>query len=265
MIPAIKEYVLSILNIFGEYTIFIYTVLRLGIRRPPEWKLFREQFYHIGVCSLTVIAIAGFTTGFVLAAQSIYQLSDKGLEGVTGLLVGKSMVTELGPVLTAFMLTGRVGSAMCAELGSMRVTEQIDALRSMAIDPYYYLVVPRLFAGIFISPLLAIASMVMGVLGGYIIATTLFDMPGTTYMDPLRSQLSVFDVFTGLTKSIVFGIMCITICCFKGMKASGGAAGIGRSTTQSVVTSYILILVWDFLLTMGLNHIYKQLSWSSFG
>src|SRR3990167_749288 len=131
----IKKNTLGLLEIVGEYASLIFEVCVALIRRPPSWGLIREQLFHIGVMSFGVVAITGFTTGFVLAAQSFYQLGEKGLATVTGVLVGKSMITELGPILTAFMVTGRVGSSMCAELGTMRVTEQIDALKSMAINP----------------------------------------------------------------------------------------------------------------------------------
>src|SRR6267154_2315586 len=133
----------------GEWMALILNVIKATIRRPPALKLVLQQLYDIGVASLPVVAITGFSTGLVLAAQSIYQLSDKGLTSVTGLMVTKAMMTELGPVLTAFMVTGRVGASMCAELGSMLVTEQIDALQTMAVNPHRYLIAPRLIAGTF--------------------------------------------------------------------------------------------------------------------
>ena len=134
----------------GEFGRLITDVVWVTIKKPPPWSLLREQLYNIGVLSLPVVAITGASTGIVLAAQTIYQLSAKGLSGVTGIMVSKSMITELGPVLTALMVTGRVGAAMCAELGTMKVTEQIDALQSMAVDPKRYLISPRLISGIFI-------------------------------------------------------------------------------------------------------------------
>ncbi len=130
----------------GEYILLIFKVIIVTVRRPPQWSLIRDQMYEIGVMSLPVVAITGFSTGMVLAAQSYFQLSDKGLVSATGLMVTKAMLVELGPVLTAFMITGRVGAAMCAELGTMRVTEQIDAIRSMAVNPLQYLVAPRFLA-----------------------------------------------------------------------------------------------------------------------
>jgi phospholipid/cholesterol/gamma-HCH transport system permease protein len=209
--------------------------------------------------SVTVVAVTGFTTGFVLAAQSFYQLGQKGLAAITGVLVAKSMLTELGPILTAFMVTGRVGSAMCAELGTMKVTEQIDALKSMAINPNTYLIAPRFIAGTLMVPLLTLFSSIMGIFGGYLIAVYLFHLSPSIYFDPMPSHISTFDIATGCIKSFVFGVILVTVCCFRGMKTSGGAAGVGKATTQSVVVSYILILISDFFLTMGLNMIHQML------
>jgi phospholipid/cholesterol/gamma-HCH transport system permease protein len=246
---------------FLEMIRLIVDVIAASFRQAPSWKLIREQLYHIGVMSLSVVAITGFTTGFVLAAQSFYQLGEKGLSAVTGVLVGKSMITELGPILTSFMVTGRVGSAMCAELGTMRVTEQIDALRSMAINPYAYLVAPRFIAGIFMIPLLTLFSSFMGIMGGYLIAK-MFHMSSAGYFEPMQTHITLFDLATGTIKSFIFGALLVTVCCYKGMKTKGGAAGVGKSTTQCVVTSYILILISDFFLTMGLNLIYQQMRYS---
>ena len=140
----------------GEYVLLLWGVTLATFKRPPNWGLIREQLYNIGVLSLPVVAMTGFSTGLVLAAQSFFQLSDKGLAGATGLMVGKAMITELGPVLTAFMVTGRVGAAMCAELGTMRVTEQVDALETMAVNPHRYLISPRFLSGMVMMPLLTI-------------------------------------------------------------------------------------------------------------
>ncbi|MEM8629182.1 MAG: ABC transporter permease [Chlamydiota bacterium] len=258
---TVRLFLLSLFFSVGEYVRLVIDSTKAVIKKPPAWALFREQFFHIGVMSTLVVAITGFTTGFVLAAQSVYQLSDKGLAGVTGLLVGKAMITELGPILTAFMVTGRVGSAMCAELGSMKVSEQIDALRSMAIDPHRHLVAPRCIAGIIMVPLLTIFSMLMGIWGGYIIAVLWFGMSPATYYNPMPIHITGFDVFTGVFKSLIFGMILVTICCYKGIKTTGGAAGVGMSTTKSVVISYVLILIWDFFLTMGLNAIHAELMW----
>ena len=261
MIVLVRKHSLRILEMIGEYVSLVFDVFGAALKRPPAWSLVREHFFHIGVMSLSVVAITGFTTGFVLAAQSFYQLGEKGLAAVTGVLVAKSMLTELGPILTAFMVTGRVGSAMCAELGSMKVTEQIDAMKSMAVNPNAYLVAPRFIAGILMIPLLTLFSTIMGIFGGYLIAVSFFHMSPATYFDPMQTHINLFDFATGCIKSFIFGILLVTVCCYKGMKTSGGASGVGKATTQSVVTSYILILMSDFLLTMALNMIHQELKY----
>lgn len=238
----------------------ILEVIWVTLRRPPQWSLIRDQSYNIGVTSLPVVAITGFSTGVVLAAQSFFQLSDYGLASATGLMVTKAMMVELGPVLTAFMVTGRVGAAMCAELGTMRVTEQIDALRSMAVNPLRYLVAPRFIAGTFMMPLLTVFSCIMGVIGGYIMAVYYYDMPSSSFLDPLPIHIDNFDFFSGIIKALIFGIIIITISCYYGMTTKGGAEGVGRSTTNSVVICYSVILISNFLITIGLNSSYAFLA-----
>lgn len=237
----------------GEYADLLYDTARVTLRRPPSPFLVLQQLYEIGVASVPVVAFTGLSTGLVLAAQAFYQLANKGLAGLTGVMVGKAMALELGPVLTAFMVTGRVGAAMCAELGTMRVTEQIDALQTMAVNPNRYLVSPRLIAGFFMMPLLTIVSIVMGIFGGYVLTVYYFGMAPVTFLDPMRTHLTYADFFTGMIKAVVFGILIMTISCYKGMKTSGGAAGVGRATTNSVVICYCLILLTNFILTMLLN------------
>lgn len=251
---------LKFLISLGEYIILIVEVIIACFRKPPPWASIREQLYEMGVLSLPVVAMTGFSTGLVLAAQSFYQLSDKGLAGATGIMVGKAMITELGPVLTAFMITGRVGAAMCAELGTMKVTEQIDALQSMSVSPLRYLIAPRFLSGTIMLPLLTVFSVVMGIFGGYLLAVYFFKMAPVSYFDPMQYYMSPFDCIVGLVKSVVFGVLIVTICCFKGLKTEGGAAGVGRSTTSCVVICYTCILVSNFLITMGLNIIKPQIN-----
>ncbi len=244
----------------GEYTVLICDSIYVAIKKPPSWALMREQFYNIGVLSLPVVAMTGFSTGLVLAAQSFFQLADKGLAGATGIMVAKAMITELGPVLTAFMVTGRVGAAMCAELGSMQVTEQIDALKTMAVTPNRYLIAPRLIAGTIMMPFLTVFSIVMGIFGGYLIAVYFFKMAPTAYFDPMTQYVTNFDFVTGFVKSLIFGIFIVTISCYKGMITKGGAEGVGRSTTTSVVICYTCILFSNFLITVGLNLLHDQIN-----
>ena len=250
---------LKIISSMGAWFLLILNVAKLTILRPPSLKLILKQLYDVGVASLPVVAITGFSTGLVLAAQSIYQLSDKGLTSVTGLMVTKAMMTELGPVLTAFMVTGRVGASMCAELGSMVVTEQVDAMQTMAVNPNRYLIAPRFIAGTLMMPILTVFSIVMGIFGGYLISVYYFGMSPITYMDPIPTHVKYFDLVIGIVKGFIFGILILTIACFKGMRTTGGAAGVGKTTTNAVVITYCAILLSNFLLTMGLNILHEQL------
>ncbi len=234
-------------------------VIKVTVRRPPAPSLILKQLYDIGVSSLLVVAVTGFFTGLVLAAQSFYQLADKGLSGVTGIMVGKAMMTELGPLLTGFMVTGRVGAAMCAEIGTMKVTEQIDALQSMSVNPLRYLIAPRFISGFFMMPLLTVFSIALGIWGGYLISVYYFGMAPSAYYDPMPIHITLFDYLTGIVKAFVFGILIMTICCYKGITTTGGAAGVGRATTSCVVITYVCILCVNFLLTMLLNIFHSQL------
>lgn len=254
---------LNFLSATGEFAILIWEVTVATLKRPPNWALIREQLYNIGVLSLPVVAMTGFSTGLVLAAQSFFQLSDKGLAGATGLMVGKAMITELGPVLTAFMVTGRVGAAMCAELGTMRVTEQIDALETMAVNPNRHLISPRFLSGMFMMPLLTVFSIFMGIFGGYLISVFYFKMAPTTYFDPMPIYITNFDLLIGIVKAFFFGVLIVTISCFKGLNTSGGAEGVGRATTNSVVVCYTFILFTNFLITIGLNMLESATGWFS--
>ncbi len=243
----------------GNWAFLMIETCWVVLKRPPSWSLVLEQLFTIGVLSLPVVAITGFSTGMVLAAQSFYQLSDKGLASATGLLVGKSMLTEIGPVLTAFMVTGRVGSAMCAVLGTMQVTEQVDALRSMAVSPSRYLIAPRILGCIFMLPLLTVFSAVMGIYGGYLISVYLFHMSPQGYFDTMPGNIMPFDLWIGVIKAFCFAFLISTISCYKGLTTRGGAAGVGRSITNSVVICYSFILVINFILTVVLNVIHNYL------
>lgn len=243
----------SALSSLGSYAVMTLRAFGLFVTHPPHFYLIREQFFNVGVLSLPVVSITGFSTGMVLAAQSFFQLADKGLEGATGIMVGKAMMTELGPVLTAFMVTGRVGSAMCAEIGTMRVTEQIDAMRSMSVDPLRYLVTPRLIASTIMMPFLHLFCTLTGILGGYLIATYFFGMAPVTYFGSMQIYITHFDFTSGFVKAFLFGIFVASICCYKGMRTKGGALGVGSATTASVVICYATVLIFNFLLTLALN------------
>ena len=248
-----EKFILSILQSIGRFILLCFDICRVNIKKPPRWALIRPQMYHIGVLSLPVVVITGFSTGLVLAAQTYYQFADKGLAAATGIMVSKAMITELGPVLTAFMVTGRVGAAMCAEIGTMKVTEQIDALHSMSVNPLNYLIGPRVIAGTLMFPFLTIFSCAMGILGGYLISVLYFDMTPLSFFEPIPLYLTPWDFFAGISKGFVFGLIILSISCYQGLRTVGGAAGVGKMTTKSVVTIYSWILVINFLMTIALN------------
>lgn len=257
LISPFREWLISI----GRYVVMVCQTLFLLCTQRPRWDLVQFQLYEMGVRSLSLVCVTGMAIGMVLSAQAFFQLSDKGLVGATGLMVAKSMLVEIGPVLTAFMITGRVGAAICAELGSMRVSEQIDAMTCMGVNPLEYLVVPRYIGMIIMMPVLTVFSSAFGIFGGWAIATQLYGMNTQAFFDPIQVYINWFDVICNFLKSWVFGILVVSIACYEGMSTKGGAAGVGRSTTSSVVISYSTILGANFLMTIFLNALY----WYIFG
>ena len=219
------------------------------VRPPFRIRLYFKQMEFIGVNSLFVVALTSLFTGMVLALQTFYAFSMFGAETLVGATVALSMTRELGPVITGLMVTGRAGSAICAEIGTMRVTEQVDALTVMAINPVQYLVLPRIVAGVIMLPLLTIISDVMGLLGGYLVGVQLLDIHGGMFMNKIQEHVTLADVYNGLIKASVFGGILTLVGCYKGFYTRGGAEGVGRSTTQAVVMSSVLILVSDYFLT----------------
>jgi phospholipid/cholesterol/gamma-HCH transport system permease protein len=203
----------------------------------------------IGFHSIFVVSLTGLFTGMVLALQTYYAFSMFSAETLVGATVALSMTRELGPVITALMVTGRAGSSMAAELGTMRVTEQVDALTVMAISPVQYLVVPRILAAIVVLPLLTVISDFIGVVGGYVVGVKLLGINSAMFMNKIYEFLEVADIVNGLTKAAVFGLILALIGCYKGFYTSGGAEGVGRATTQAVVLASVLILMSDYVMT----------------
>jgi phospholipid/cholesterol/gamma-HCH transport system permease protein len=208
-----------------------------------------EQMSKVGVESLPIVTMISLFTGMVLALQSAYQMQKIGAEMYIASLVALSLVRELGPVLTALIVAGRIGASITAEIGTMKVTEQIDALETLATNPIKYLVVPRFLALIIMLPLLTIFADMIGMLGGYVISTFKLNVSHSMYMKNTWSALKYKDLYTGLIKSFFFGLIICVVACYEGMRADGGAEGVGRSTTQSVVTSFILIIASDCFFT----------------
>jgi phospholipid/cholesterol/gamma-HCH transport system permease protein len=208
-----------------------------------------EQFDLIGFGSLTVVLLAGLFTGAALASQSGMTLDQFGARPIVGRLVSASMIKELGPVLTALMLTGRIGSGIAAELGSMVVTDQINALRALGTDPVRKLVVPRVLAGIFMAPVLTVISDFIGILGGWVVARFQLQVNSGLYWSSVIKGLYMQDVWMGLTKPFVFGFVIVTIACHVGLRTTGGTAGVGKATTVSVVAGSVAVIASDFFVT----------------
>ena len=221
-----------------------------GLLKPPyELSLWTGEMQQIGVRSLGVASITTIFTGMVLALQTAYSLPSIGVKYYIGTVVSKSLVRELGPVLVALIVGGRIGSGMTAELGTMKVTEQIDALRSMASDPVKKLVVPKLAASLVMLPVLTIVGDFLGIFGGLLIAVFQLDVTAGFYLNDVLTALTLEDVFSGLGKAFFFAYFITVVGCYNGLNASGGADGVGRATTNTVVQASILILVSDFFLT----------------
>ena len=245
---------LALLRGFGKATLFlIHSVVHM-FSRPWQWRRVIEQLYFIGAKSIVVICVTGLFTGMVLGLQGYYTLSKFGSTGLLGSAVALTLIRELGPVLTAIMIIGRAGSAMTAEIGIMRISEQIDALKTMTIDPIRFLVSPRIIAALISFPLLTAIFDTVGIFGGYLTGSQLLGINPATYFYRVESSVIMADVAGGFIKSMFFSITVITVCCYHGYythirRDNFGAKGVGLSTTTAVVQASILVLVIDYILT----------------
>ena len=221
-----------------------------GLVSPPIYRHdIVEQFDALGVGSLTVVLLTGLFTGAALASQSGLTLDQFGARPVVGRLVSASMIKELGPVLTALMLTGRIGSGIAAEIGSMVVTDQINALRALGTDPVRKLVVPRMLAGLLMAPLLTIISDFVGIFGGWMVARFQLQVSSDLYWSSVTDALWTQDLYQGLIKPFVFGFLIVTIACHVGLRTSGGTQGVGKATTVAVVAGSVAVIAADFFVT----------------
>lgn len=246
---------INALSYVGGLTLFILQTLGWMVRRTPRGEQLLPCFYEVGIKSLPVVAITGTFIGMVLAVQTFYQFSALGLESRLGAVINMSLVRELGPVLAATMLAGRVGSAMAAQLGTMRVTEQIDALSSMGASPLQHLVVPRLLACVIMIPIMTIVADFMGVLGGYLYSVNGFGIDRHFYWYNSAQFISSWDFLNGIIKSFFFGAVIAMISCYRGFHCKPGAEGVGDAATAAFVHSFILILAFDFILNVSLDTI----------
>jgi phospholipid/cholesterol/gamma-HCH transport system permease protein len=242
---------LIILSIYQiqEITLLVWRVLRSLLKPPRYLSETIQQMDILGFGSMVIIMLTGTFTGMVLALNSANTLQKFGVQNVTGVLVATSLIRELGPVLTCLMLAGRVGSGIAAELGSMLVSEQIDAMRALGTDPIKKLVTPRIIALVTMAPILTIICNFVGVLGGLLISITMLHQPSSVYIASAQEAVTFNEVLGGMIKPTVFGFIIAVIGCYKGLSTTGGTVGVGRSTTQSVVVASILIIAVDFLLS----------------
>jgi phospholipid/cholesterol/gamma-HCH transport system permease protein len=232
-----------------EQTLLIGRVIRGFFKAPRYGREIILQMDVLGFGSLVIILLTGTFTGMVLALNSANTLQKFGVQSVTGQLVATSLIRELGPVLTCLMLAGRVGSGIAAELGSMLVSEQIDAMRALGTDPVKKLVTPRIVALVISAPALTVICDFVGILGGLLIALTMLHQPASTFMSSVMEAINYDEILGGLIKPTVFGFIIALIGCYKGLSTTGGTVGVGRSTTESVVNSSILVIAADFLLS----------------
>ncbi len=249
MFPLLERWLKHAAQEVQEYVFLTRRAFHGAFTRPIYWHDIVDQFDLIGAGSLTVVVLSGLFTGAALTSQSGLTLDQFGARPLVGRLVSASMIKELGPVLTALMLTGRIGSGIAAELGSMVVTDQINALRALGTDPVRKLVVPRLLAGLFMAPVLTVISDFIGIVGGWVVARFQLQVSTGVYWSSISKGLYMQDIWMGITKPFVFGFIIVTIACHVGLRTTGGTAGVGKSTTVSVVAGSVAVIAADFFVT----------------
>ena len=247
-IEGLGSFVLHIVSSAGRFGLFLGQALAAMVTPPFKlWPLL-GRINYIGFRSLLIILLTGAFTGMVLGLQIYFTLSRFGSEAFLGPAVALSLIRELGPVLSALMVTGRAGSALTAELGIMRITEQIDALTVMALNPFRYLAAPSMLAGVVTFPLMTALFDAVGIFGGYLVGVELLGLSEGTYFGEMQTFVDMKDIMLGFWKSMSFGILVTWVCTYKGFHVGHGAEGVARATTQAVVLSSVLILVWDYFL-----------------
>jgi phospholipid/cholesterol/gamma-HCH transport system permease protein len=248
-LAAIGRVVLRFLTQLGKFTLFTLTAVSHCVRPPIFPRLIGRQMIDIGFYSLPVVGLTAIFSGMVLALQSYTGFSRFNAESAIANVVVLSLTRELGPVLAGLMVAGRIGASMAAEIGTMRVTEQIDALTTLSTNPYKYLIAPRLIAGLLMLPLLVLVADIIGVFGGYIVAVYKLGFNPNVYLANTMDFLEPLDVISGLVKAAVFGFIIALMGCYNGFNSKGGAQGVGAATTNAVVSSSILILVFNYMIT----------------
>lgn len=249
LIERLGETVIEAVVQLGNFVFFLFSALLYTFTPPYKPRLLIRQLSAIGAESFFLVGLIGLFTGMVLGLQGYNTLRRFGSEGALGAVVALVLVRELGPVLAAIMVTARAGSAMAAEIGAMQATEQVDALTVMAINPVQYLVSPRVLAGLISLPLLTGIFDVIGIWGGYVIGVGLMGAPSGPFFNSISQTMGGHDIAIGLYKALVFGVVVMWVCCYKGYHAARMATGVSRATTEAVVLSSVLILAWDYFLT----------------
>lgn len=245
----IGKTLIDLTNMAGNMTLLLFESFKQMFKRPLRIKLFIKQVEFIGYKSIPIVILTGIFTGMVFSLQSYHGLNQFGASSMTGGLVAMAIIMELGPVLTGIMVAARAGSAMTAELGTMKVTEQIDALDALAIDPVHYLAVPRVLASMVSLPLLNAICIAFGLLGSYIVVVVIMGVNEAIYFSNMATYTSINDITDSMIKSFVFGIIIATVSCHNGFNTKTGAEGVGKATTLSVVESSVFILMFDYILT----------------
>jgi phospholipid/cholesterol/gamma-HCH transport system permease protein len=250
--------VMRLLDLFGGHLILIGRALSWLPRRPFRWANYLDAAEYIGFGSLPIVVLVGFFTGAVTSLQSVAAFRQFGLESFSGGTTGKALSTELGPVLTSLMLAGRAGAGIATELGTMRITEQIDALESMAVNPIQYLVLPRLIAAMIVTPILTLLFFVVGMGGAWLVAVVAQGVDQGQWVANLRDIVDLIDVSQGLIKSVFFGFMVALVGCYQGFHATGGGRGVGIGTTRAVVIASVMTLISDYFQTAILLTIFGK-------
>ena len=248
-IERLGFYILGLIESLGEILIFLYKSLTASFSRPVNFKLVLEQIDEIGFKSIPIVIASAMAIGMVMVVQLAWGFVNFGAKGLVGPLVSLSFVRELGPVVASLLVGGRVGAGITAEIGSMKVTEQIDAIRTMGADPMKKLVAPRLLAAIISFPILAMIADFSGILGAMIMSNIDLDVKPQLFISTMLEWVTKEDVISGIAKTFFFGIIVALTGCYIGMKASGGTQGVGRATTETVVVALLLIIIGDFILT----------------
>lgn len=251
-INFVGEKIAGYVKEMGKMLLLLVDTIRWACYPPFRVDLLFQQMERVGVRSVLVVVLTGAFTGMVLALQSFHATRSFGAETMVGVAVALSMTRELGPVLTSFMVTGRAGSAMAAEIGTMRVTEQIDALSAMAVNPIKYLIVPRVLASIVVVPMLTVIADFVGIVGGYFTGVIILRINAGAYVANMEKYVDLDDIYHGIIKAAVFGLILSVIGCYKGYTTTGGAEGVGKATTQSVVLATVTILMANYLLTAAM-------------